>query len=59
MLSPLPAVAQNSLTWEYFPADDTGFLRASVLIKGSSEAVLIDGGFTLPDGHTAFHSAMA
>ncbi|MCV0395865.1 MAG: MBL fold metallo-hydrolase [Rhizobiaceae bacterium] len=47
---PLPAMAQSSLTWEYFPADDTGFLRAPVLVKGSTEAVLIDGGFTLSDG---------
>ncbi|MCX2720835.1 MBL fold metallo-hydrolase [Roseibium salinum] len=50
MLSPLPALAQTALTWESFPADDTGFLRAPVLVKGSTEAVLIDGGFTLSDG---------
>lgn len=44
------AFAQSSLSWEYFPADDSGFLRAPVLVKGATEAVLIDGGFTLSDG---------
>lgn len=47
---PLSALAQSGLSWEHFPADENGFLRAPVLIKGSTEAVLIDGGFTLSDG---------
>jgi glyoxylase-like metal-dependent hydrolase (beta-lactamase superfamily II) len=45
------AVAANTqLTWKHFPAGEHGFFRAPVLVCGASEAVLIDGGFTLPDG---------
>jgi glyoxylase-like metal-dependent hydrolase (beta-lactamase superfamily II) len=45
------AMAANSqLTWKHFPAGENGFFRAPVLISGAREAVLIDGGFTLPDG---------
>lgn len=42
--------AAGSLTWQHFPAGQNGFFRAPVLISGASEAVLIDGGFTLSDG---------
>jgi len=42
--------AAASLTWKHFPAGQNGFFRAPVLISGATEAVLIDGGFTLPDG---------
>lgn len=42
--------AAESLTWQHFPAGQNGFFRAPVLISGASEAVLIDGGFTLSDG---------
>jgi len=42
--------AAASLTWQHFPAGQNGFFRAPVLISGASEAVLIDGGFTLSDG---------
>ena len=42
--------ANPFLTWKHFPAGEHGFFRAPVLISGASEAVLIDGGFTLPDG---------
>ncbi|NBN78719.1 MBL fold metallo-hydrolase [Microvirga tunisiensis] len=42
--------AARGLTWTHFQADETGFLRAPVLIEGESEAILIDGGFTLADG---------
>ena len=38
------------LTWQNFPAGPNGFFRSPVLITGLTEAVLIDGGFTLPDG---------
>lgn len=38
------------LRWQAFPAGPNGFFRAPVLIEGPTEAVLIDGGFTLPDG---------
>jgi glyoxylase-like metal-dependent hydrolase (beta-lactamase superfamily II) len=39
-----------SLSWRHFPAGERGFFRAPVLITGATEAVLIDGGFTYPDG---------
>ena len=42
--------ANTKLTWKHFPAGEHGFFRAPVLISGAHEAVLIDGGFTLPDG---------
>lgn len=42
--------AAGSLTWKHFPAGQNGFFRAPVLVSGANEAVLIDGGFTLPDG---------
>ena len=46
-----PPVA--ALTWHHFPAGPNGFFRAPVLITGSTEAVLIDGGFTLSDGRAS------
>ena len=42
--------AAASLTWKSFPAGQNGFFRAPVLVYGRTEAVLIDGGFTLADG---------
>lgn len=42
--------AASGLSWKHFPAGQNGFFRAPVLISGSTEAVLIDGGFTFPDG---------
>jgi len=45
------AFAANSiLSWKHFPAGEHGFFRAPVLITGAKEAILIDGGFTFPDG---------
>ncbi|NOW48909.1 glyoxylase-like metal-dependent hydrolase (beta-lactamase superfamily II) [Novosphingobium sp. SG751A] len=44
------AKAAGPLTWQCFPAGENGFYRAPVLISGGAEAVLIDGGFTYPDG---------
>lgn len=41
---------QTALTWQHFPAGQKGFFRAPVLLTGPSEALLIDGGFTYPDG---------
>jgi glyoxylase-like metal-dependent hydrolase (beta-lactamase superfamily II) len=38
------------LSYKHFPAGPNGFFRAPVLLTGASEALLIDGGFTLPDG---------
>lgn len=40
----------SQLTWKHFPAGEKGFFRAPVLVSGTRDAVLIDGGFTLPDG---------
>jgi len=42
--------AVGALSWTHFPAGEKGFFRAPVLISGASEAFLIDGGFTFPDG---------
>ncbi|MFZ3118372.1 MAG: MBL fold metallo-hydrolase [Variovorax sp.] len=42
--------ASPPLTLQHLPAGEHGFFRAPVLISGAREAVLIDGGFTLPDG---------
>ncbi|WP_066719022.1 MBL fold metallo-hydrolase [Sphingomonas pituitosa] len=44
------ARAAGPLTWHHFPAGENGFYRAPVLISGGTEAVLIDCGFTFPDG---------
>jgi glyoxylase-like metal-dependent hydrolase (beta-lactamase superfamily II) len=38
------------LSWKHFPAGQNGFFRAPVLLSGATEAMLIDGGFTLSDG---------
>lgn len=40
----------NKLTWRHFPAGESGFFRAPVLISGTRETVLVDAGFTFPDG---------
>ncbi|WP_040309767.1 MBL fold metallo-hydrolase [Asticcacaulis biprosthecium] len=45
-----PSFASTSLSWKAFPAGENGFFRAPVLISGGDEAILVDGGFTLPDG---------
>jgi glyoxylase-like metal-dependent hydrolase (beta-lactamase superfamily II) len=42
--------AEAKLTWKHFPAGPNGFFRAPVLLLGPTEAVLIDGGFSYPDG---------
>lgn len=42
--------ASAGLNWTYFPAGESGFFRAPVLLSGKQDAVLIDGGFTLSDG---------
>jgi glyoxylase-like metal-dependent hydrolase (beta-lactamase superfamily II) len=44
--------ANTNLSWQHFPAGEHGFFRAPVLVSGERDAVLIDGGFTLPDGNT-------
>ena len=42
--------ANSKLTWKHFPAGEHGFFRAPVLVSSGDQAILIDGGFTLPDG---------
>src|SRR3954453_9013598 len=42
--------ATGGLAWKHFPAGQNGFFRAPVLLSGPSEALLIDGGFSYPDG---------
>lgn len=42
--------ATNELEWRYFQADAAGFGRTPVLLTNEHDAVLIDGGFTLPFG---------
>ena len=51
--------AAGSLTWKHFPAGQNGFFRAPVLVSGRTEAVLIDGGFTLPDGQAVANAIKA
>lgn len=51
--------SSNALTWKHFPAGETGFYRAPVLIAGATEAVLIDGGFTLSDGRAVAQAIQA
>ncbi|MGR4863896.1 MBL fold metallo-hydrolase [Caulobacter sp. LARHSG274] len=53
------AQAAATLEWKAFPAGENGFFRAPVLIWGPSEAVLIDGGFTLPDGRAVVEAIKA
>lgn len=48
-----------TLTWRHFPADEAGFFRAPVLLTGPSEALLIDGGFTLGDGQAVARAITA
>lgn len=42
--------AETGLNWKYFPAGESGFFRAPVLITGAREAILVDSGFTFSDG---------
>lgn len=42
--------ADSKLSWTHFPAGPNGFFRAPVLLSGPTEALLIDGGFSYPDG---------
>ncbi|MFC3028828.1 MBL fold metallo-hydrolase [Roseomonas sp. CGMCC 1.13459] len=54
----MPAAAA-SLTLRHLPAGPTGFFRAPVLISGATEAVLVDGGFTLSDGRATVEAVRA
>lgn len=44
------AQEDKALKWQFFQADEAGFLRTPVLLTGEKEAILLDGGFTLADG---------
>lgn len=48
--------AGSKLKWQYFQAGETGFRRTPVLLTGKTEAILIDGGFTLSDGRAVADS---
>lgn len=47
------------LQWKHFPAGEKGFFRAPVLLSGTKEAILIDGGFSLPDGRAVAEAIQA
>lgn len=47
---PLSAQPAAALAWRHFPAGPTGFFRAPVLLSDATDAILIDGGWTLSDG---------
>jgi glyoxylase-like metal-dependent hydrolase (beta-lactamase superfamily II) len=51
--------AGATLDWKAFPAGENGFFRAPVLVWGPKEAMLIDGGFTLPDGRALVEAIKA
>lgn len=51
--------AAGGLSWKHIPAGEKGFFRAPVLIAGSTEALLIDGGFTYPDGRAVAEAIKA
>lgn len=53
------AQAAAPLQWKHFPAGERGFFRAPVLLSGANEAILIDGGFTLPDGRAVAEAIKA
>ena len=47
------------LQWKHLPAGEKGFFRAPVLLSGEREAMLIDGGFSLPDGRAVVEAIKA
>ncbi|WP_235519389.1 MULTISPECIES: MBL fold metallo-hydrolase [unclassified Caulobacter] len=51
--------AGAKLEWKAFPAGENGFFRAPVLVWGPTESLLIDGGFTLPDGRALVEAIKA
>ncbi|MER8382193.1 MULTISPECIES: MBL fold metallo-hydrolase [unclassified Mesorhizobium] len=51
--------AASGLSWKHFPAGENGFFRAPVLVSGATEAVLIDSGFTYPDGRAVAEAIKA
>jgi glyoxylase-like metal-dependent hydrolase (beta-lactamase superfamily II) len=53
------ALAATPLQWKHFPAGEHGFFRAPVLVSGAKEAILVDGGFSLPDGRAVAEAIKA
>ena len=53
------ALAAAPLQWKHLPAGERGFFRAPVLLSGATEAMLIDGGFSLPDGRAVVEAIKA
>ena len=51
--------ASSPLQWKHFPAGENGFFRAPVLLSSAKEAILIDGGFSLPDGRAVAEAIKA
>jgi len=51
--------APAPLQWQHFPAGERGFFRAPVLLSGNHDAILIDGGFSLPDGRAVAEAIKA
>lgn len=48
-----------TLQWQALRAGERGFFRAPVLLSGAKEAILIDGGFSLPDGRAVVEAIKA
>jgi glyoxylase-like metal-dependent hydrolase (beta-lactamase superfamily II) len=53
------ASAAGKLSWKHLPTGEAGFFRAPVLLTGGAEALLIDGGFTYPDGRVTVEAIKA
>lgn len=51
--------ASSPLQWKHFAAGENGFFRAPVLLSGAKEAILVDGGFSLPDGRAVAEAIKA
>ncbi|MCQ1774761.1 MBL fold metallo-hydrolase [Neorhizobium galegae] len=51
--------AATGLAWKHFPAGQNGFFRSPVLVSGPTQAILIDGGFTLADGRAVAEAIKA
>jgi glyoxylase-like metal-dependent hydrolase (beta-lactamase superfamily II) len=50
MMAASQEASAAALQWRHLPAGERGFFRAPVLLSGAREAVLLDAGFSLPDG---------
>ena len=59
MTSQTSRITAGGLQWKHLPAGEHGFFRAPVLLSGAKDAVLIDGGFSLPDGRAVAEAIKA